>query len=549
MKKQHIIIEKVPLSVEEKIIDRKPNFPKNKTLYLELIENKNKIKPYLVNKDYNPAENSSDNEKQPLNFVDNDNNDDKNDNSVKDEVKQDQEVDAAVEVDNKADKIDTSDNKDKDNEDHSDSDFEKKFENMLSDRKRKKKRDSSNNDDYVNGNETLLDSLKNRYEKQQNTTDTLSQPENKEVENINDLKILEIGSIKNVEDLNMYIHKDDTGLEDKEYKDDKDSKDDKDNKDGKEEYDNKSDISDGLSVRLRQLLEDDRESVHSQKRDDGERYKRKNEDKYDKHDKHDRRDKREERYGRDRGDRDRDGRDKYSRSHSGDNNIRSRDIERSCSSRHEYPVKNHDPPTLSQIESRGGNIRKREMVNLDYVSMEEHDEEDLKRELMFKFDLLKKSYSGATIPEFSIHTDYNTMKKTYDGLVRKLTLDSTVDGYKTYLIAGFMGSEFLLGNYLGFDMEGFTSQQILQMHKYEKLLIELGEKSYVPEGEGWSVELRLLFLVIMQSAFFIISKMIMKKTGANLMNMLNGMNSNTAARPPLKKRKMKGPDVNIDELP
>ena len=183
MKKQHIIIEKVPLSVEEKIIDRKPNFPKNKTLYLELIENKNKIKPYLVNKDYNPAENSSDNEKQPLNFVDNDNNDDKNDNSVKDEVKQDQEVDAAVEVDNKADKIDTSDNKDKDNEDHSDSDFEKKFENMLSDRKRKKKRDSSNNDDYVNGNETLLDSLKNRYEKQQNTTDTLSQPENKEVEN------------------------------------------------------------------------------------------------------------------------------------------------------------------------------------------------------------------------------------------------------------------------------------------------------------------------------------------------------------------------------
>ena len=51
MKKQHIIIEKVPLSVEEKIIDRKPNFPKNKTLYLELIENKNKIKPYLVNKD------------------------------------------------------------------------------------------------------------------------------------------------------------------------------------------------------------------------------------------------------------------------------------------------------------------------------------------------------------------------------------------------------------------------------------------------------------------------------------------------------------------
>ena len=31
---------------------------------------------------------------------------------------------------------------------------------------------------------------------------------------------------------------------------------------------------------------------------------------------------------------------------------------------------------------------------------------------MFKIDLLKKSYPNAMIPEFSIHSDYNTMKKT-----------------------------------------------------------------------------------------------------------------------------------------
>ena len=47
-------------------------------------------------------------------------------------------------------------------------------------------------------------------------------------------------------------------------------------------------------------------------------------------------------------------------------------------------------PTLAEIESKGGNFRKKEVRNLDYVSTEEYDEEDLKRELMFKFELLKK---------------------------------------------------------------------------------------------------------------------------------------------------------------
>lgn len=212
-------------------------------------------------------------------------------------------------------------------------------------------------------------------------------------------------------------------------------------------------------------------------------------------------------------------------------------------------------PTLAELEEKGGFVPKREFRDLNQSNYNEQEQENLKRELLFKFDLLKKSYPQFSVPDYSIHTDLDTLKKAYDDTVRRLSLDSSVESYKTYLIYGFMGAEFIFGNFLGFDMQGFTQQQIVSMSSYEKLLIELGEKSYVPSGSKWPVELRLLFMIIMNAAFFIISRMIMKKTGANLMGMINNMsttsNSTNSTTPNVqpKKRKMKGPNLDLGDIP
>lgn len=214
------------------------------------------------------------------------------------------------------------------------------------------------------------------------------------------------------------------------------------------------------------------------------------------------------------------------------------------------PVGVAPAPTLAELEARGGYVPRPVMRDLNQVNRTEQDQEDAKREILFKFDLLRKSYPASSIPDYTIHTDLGTMEKSYSDCVRRLSLDSSVESYKTYLVYGFMGVEFILGNFLGFDMQGFTQQQIISMHSYEKLLIELGEKSYVPSGSSWPVELRLLFMIIMNAAFFVISKMMMKKTGANLMGMINSMNRpNTQTGTSSRKRKMRGPTVDIGDLP
>ena len=59
----------------------------------------------------------------------------------------------------------------------------------------------------------------------------------------------------------------------------------------------------------------------------------------------------------------------------------------------------------------------------------------------------------------------------------------------------------------------------------------------------------------MNAAFFLISRMIMKKTGANLMGMINNMTTSTSSTPqtshsaPPKKRKMKGPNIDLGDIP
>lgn len=210
------------------------------------------------------------------------------------------------------------------------------------------------------------------------------------------------------------------------------------------------------------------------------------------------------------------------------------------------------PPSLKELEAQGNYKRKQELRDITHVSYNEQEEEDKKREIKFKFEILQKKYPNMAIPEFSVISDYSTMEKTYNDVVRRVSLDSSVESYKQLLMYGFIGCEFLLGNIFKLDMQGFAQQQMLSMNSYERLLIEIGEKSYMPTGSKWPVEVRLIGLILMNAAIFIISKMIMKKTGANLLGMINSINNTnqTTTQTATKvKRRMKGPDIDIDNLP
>jgi hypothetical protein len=501
-KKKSIKVVKVPLDKDELPSDRPQAFPKMPRLYLELIENKSKIKQDLINREYNPDDknNTISNTPPKLEFIEKtkknddfdkrldsllDSEDEKN-NNKKD--KRSNESDDDSDDDNDKYKKIKLDKKSNDSDDDSDDEKDKKVEEP-----KPKKDDDSDNDSDDEKDKKIEEPKPKKDDDSDNDSDDekdkkVDEPKPKKDDDSDD---------------------EDTGIKNKE-------------KSKESNYTVKEQISkassrDDLSGRLKELLNDtdDEKSVENNRRTVVERVpvinvKERSVDKYSRY-----------------------------RSQEGKSIPNYKET--------------RTPPTLAELEAKGAYHHKKEMRDINQVTMSEQEEEDAKREMMFKFELLKKSYGNSSIPipEFSIHSDYNSMKKTYETTVRRLSLDSSVEQYKTYLIGGFMACEFIFGNFLKLDMQGFTQQQILSMHSYEKLLIEIGEKSYVPTGSKWPVELRLLFVIIMNAAFFLVSKMIMKKTGSNLMGMINSLNTvnNTNTNNGGRKRRMKGPDIDLEEIP
>ena len=202
------------------------------------------------------------------------------------------------------------------------------------------------------------------------------------------------------------------------------------------------------------------------------------------------------------------------------------------------------PPSLEQLQKNGEYSHVKTMP--EFRDTKPEATMDQKREMLFKFDILKKSYPMADVPVFSVHSDYNEMVQTYESTLRRLSLDTSVDNYKRYLVFGFMAVELVLGKFLKFDMEGFTKEQVVNMGSYEKLLIELGEKSYMPEGSNLPVEVRLLGVIILNAGMFVVSRLITRSIGVNPSSFVSGIGVRASNRP---KRKMRGPNIDVDDIP
>ena len=200
-------------------------------------------------------------------------------------------------------------------------------------------------------------------------------------------------------------------------------------------------------------------------------------------------------------------------------------------------------PSLTEIEKGeiktvnvdGNNIR-----DISHITQNEEIENSKKRELLFRFEILKKSYPTHPLPSNLEYMSVKEMQERYDDTIRRVALDSTVESYKQYLYYGCLATEYILGGWFGLEIDGFAREQLVNMNKYERLLVELGEKNYLSGPSSWPVEVRLLGVVLFQAAVFVGTRILAKRAGKMFQNATTPINVKAETPKP----KMKGPDLS-----
>ena len=225
---------------------------------------------------------------------------------------------------------------------------------------------------------------------------------------------------------------------------------------------------------------------------------------------------------------------------------------------------------MKEIQEGKVQINKDGVQDVKYATADEVSEDTKKRDLLFKFKILKRTYKEAVIPDWSEHTPLSTLQREYDTIVRQLALDATVENYKKYLTIGFFVLEFVVANFFRLEeIRGFATQQMVGMNQYEKTLYMIGEQAALSGRKPWPPVVQLIIAILVNGAIFVGSKLFFKASGVNIMGMLGGLGGQQAApaqaqqaphqagpqgftmpaqTPAGGKPKMRGPTVNLEEI-
>ncbi len=159
----------------------------------------------------------------------------------------------------------------------------------------------------------------------------------------------------------------------------------------------------------------------------------------------------------------------------------------------------------------------------DYESMSPEEAARWRADFNMKLGILREAYSHCDIPTFDHTIPLSVIHQHYERYVQQIHIDNSVGNYQVYLLILFAGIELFCVKVLGLDMGGYCLNQLVMMNKYQRLLVELGEKSSVSIGESWPVEARIVGLALFNALIFLVVKLIGSYFGAGLGSVLQNI--------------------------
>jgi hypothetical protein len=162
-----------------------------------------------------------------------------------------------------------------------------------------------------------------------------------------------------------------------------------------------------------------------------------------------------------------------------------------------------------------------------YGAMTGEEQARIRADFRVKYGILRTAYPRFGIPELGEETPLDEIHAQYERYVRQIYIDGNVDQYKWYLIILWLIIECVCTRWLGLDLMGYTMSQMSVMNRYDRLLIELGEKDSGPTASSWPVEARIIVLSLFNAVLFLIVKVVGSYLGNSMasiaQNFINGL--------------------------
>lgn len=177
-----------------------------------------------------------------------------------------------------------------------------------------------------------------------------------------------------------------------------------------------------------------------------------------------------------------------------------------------------NPPSLAQLRQK--DVDTENKIN------------DQKREILAKINMMKMIYPNLQCQYMNMCTDLDFMRNEYNEQMLKLHVRDKTAQYKKIMAVLFYFIEWALGKGAKMNVAGYAKFQINNLSQYDRLLFELSNKRYMPDApERYPVELRILGMVVINTAIFIVMQKVTTSISgssfADLTNILSSVMSNT----------------------
>ena len=182
-------------------------------------------------------------------------------------------------------------------------------------------------------------------------------------------------------------------------------------------------------------------------------------------------------------------------------------------------LEKYEIPYKGLIHEKGGPLFEELSYKDSYeVFLSRHEQFQLRAKLMDKLTKLMAKAPKLNIPIPEDNCSLNNLEHICDLYDRHINLQVNCTYLKIGLKLVFWGIQLGGTYFLKFNMDGYANNQIKHLDKYDNLLIEITEKYFSQDGEGYftlSVEQRFMIFLLIQTSIFVGAKIVAKRFGVD----------------------------------